>query len=135
VFNVTRRTQNSGLTQETLFVGMTRPAMRWGVTYAALLANLMFTMELFLLTKNLLTLLVCAPIHGVSVLLCTRDARFFGLLGLWLRTRMPALFANMGYWRASSFSPLLIDVADRNGRRRLRDVLPLLWSGGKGLSC
>jgi hypothetical protein len=34
---------NPGLTAETLFVGATRPPMRWGVTYSALLFNLMFT--------------------------------------------------------------------------------------------
>ncbi|MEQ1935107.1 MAG: VirB3 family type IV secretion system protein, partial [Fimbriimonadaceae bacterium] len=46
--------RNAGLTADPLFVGATRPPMRWGVTYAALLFNLVFTMEAFLLTKNLL---------------------------------------------------------------------------------
>jgi hypothetical protein len=35
--------RDPGLTTETLFVGATRPPMRWGVTYSALLFNLMFT--------------------------------------------------------------------------------------------
>ena len=47
--------RNAGLTADPLFVGATRPPMRWGVTYSALLFNLVFTMEVFLLTKNLLT--------------------------------------------------------------------------------
>ena len=47
--------RNTGLTADTLFVAVTRPPMRWGVTYSALLFNLVFTMELFLVTKNLLT--------------------------------------------------------------------------------
>jgi len=47
-----------------------------GVTFSALLFNLVFTMEVFLLTKNLLTLLIALPIHGVCALLCARDARF-----------------------------------------------------------
>ena len=67
--------RNSGLTADLLFVGATRPPMRWGVTYSALLFNMVFTLEAFLLTKNLLTLLLCAPIHGVCMLLCARDAR------------------------------------------------------------
>ena len=79
--------------------------MRWGVTYAALLFNLVFTMEAFLVTKNLLTLLAGVPIHGVCVLLCARDARFFDLLLLWGRTRLPALLGNLRFWRASSYSP------------------------------
>ena len=65
---------NSGLVADPLFVGATRPPMRWGVTYSALLFNMVFTMEAFLVTKNLLTLLLAAPIHGISLLLCARDA-------------------------------------------------------------
>jgi type IV secretion system protein VirB3 len=110
--------RNSGLTVDPLFVGATRPPMRWGVTYSALLFNLVFTMEAFLVTKNLLTLLLCAPIHGVCALLCARDARFFDLLLLWGRTRMPAALANLRRWRASSYSPLTLDLPRRDGRRR-----------------
>jgi type IV secretion system protein VirB3 len=111
---------NSGLTADPLFLGATRPPMRWGVTYSALLFNLVFTMEVFLLTKNLLMLLLCAPIHGVCVLLCARDARFFDLLLLWGRTRLPALMANLRVWKASSYSPLAIDLPSRRGRRSRR---------------
>jgi type IV secretory pathway TraG/TraD family ATPase VirD4 len=35
---------NAGLSQDPLFVGATRPPMRWGVTYSALLFNMVFTM-------------------------------------------------------------------------------------------
>jgi type IV secretion system protein VirB3 len=91
--------------------------MRWGVTYSALLFNMVFTMEAFLLTRNLLTLLLCAPIHGVCALLCARDACFFDLVMLWARTRLPALFANLRIWKASSYCPLVIDLPDRRGRR------------------
>jgi type IV secretion system protein VirB3 len=101
-----------------LFVGATRPPMRWGVTYAALLMNMVFTMEVFLLTKNLLTLLLAIPIHGVCALLCARDARFFDLALLWSRTRLPSLAGNYRFWRASSYSPLELDVAGVQGRRR-----------------
>ena len=109
---------NSGVTADPLFVGATRPPMRWGVTYSALLANGVFTMELFLLTKNLLTLLVSLPIHGICALLCARDARFFDLVFLWGRTRIPALLANARFWRSSSYSPLSLDPPGVSGRRR-----------------
>ena len=109
---------NTGLTVDPLFVGATRPPMRWGVTYSALLFNMVFTLEAFLLTKNLLTLSVCAPIHGVSMLLCARDARFFDLVLLWARTRLPALFANYRVWTASSYCPLDLELPGRRGRRR-----------------
>jgi type IV secretion system protein VirB3 len=114
--------RNPGLTVDPLFVGATRPPMRWGVTYTALLMNLVFSMELFLLTRNLLTLLCCVPIHATSALLCARDARFFDLALLWGRTRLPALLRNLRFWHASSYSPLLIDLPSQRGSRRGRSI-------------
>ena len=110
--------RNSGPATDPLFVGATRPPMRWGVTYAALMCNLVFTMESFLLSRNLLTLLICLPIHGVCALLCSRDARFFDLLMMWGRTRLPAALGTLGFWQASSYSPLVLDVPDSRGIRR-----------------
>jgi type IV secretion system protein VirB3 len=111
-------TRNGGLIADPLFVGATRPAMRWGVTYAALVINLVFTLEAFLATRNLLTLLLCVPIHGMCALLCARDARFFDLLLMWGRTRLPAVLGTLRFWKASSYSPLLLDLPDVRGRRR-----------------
>jgi len=116
-------TSSAGLVIDPLFIGATRPPTRWGVTYAALIVNLVFTMEVFLLTKNLLTLLVALPIHGLCALLCARDARFFELALLWAQTRLPALAGNLRFWHASSHSPLTLDAPDIYGRRR---QLPLM---------
>jgi type IV secretion system protein VirB3 len=113
---------NPGLTEDPLFVGATRPPMRWGVTYSALLFNMVFSLEAFLLTKNLLTLLLCAPIHGVCMLLCARDVRFFDLILLCARTRLPAFFANWRLWKSSSYSPLATGLPDRAGRRRAGSI-------------
>jgi type IV secretion system protein VirB3 len=112
--------RNAGLIADPLFVGATRPPMRWGVTYSALLFNVVFTMEAFLLTKNLLTLCLSVPIHGVCALLCARDARFFDLLLLWGRTRLPAALGNLRAWHASSYSPLLLDVPRGDGTRAVK---------------
>lgn len=117
-----------GLAADPLFVGATRPPMRWGVTYSALLFNLVFTLEAFLVTRNLLALLVALPIHGASALLCGRDARCFDLLLLWGRTRLPALLANGRWWHASSYSPLVIDLQCSSGLRRA-DVAPVMPRG------
>jgi len=114
--------RNQGLTADILFVAVTRPPMRWGVTFSALLFNLVFTMEVFLLTKNLLTFLIAIPIHGVCALLCARDARYFDLILLWGRTRMPSYLANYRVWKASSYSPLTLDPPNQTGRRRERAV-------------
>lgn len=109
---------SAGLVSEPLFVGATRPPMRWGVTYSALLCNLLFTLEAFLVTHNLLTLLLALPIHGTSVLLCERDPRYFDLVLLWARTRMPGLLANGRWWGGSSYSPLPLDLPCSSGWRR-----------------
>jgi type IV secretion system protein VirB3 len=101
------------LTSDTLFVGATRPPMRWGVTYAALIFNLVFTLELFLASRDLLALVLALPIHGVSALLCAHDPRFFDLLLLWVRTRFLTLLGNGIYWKASSYSPLLFSIGLR----------------------
>lgn len=106
------------LCSDPLFVGATRPPMRWGVTYSALLFNLVFTLEVFLLTKNLLALLCCVPLHAIFALLCARDARFFDLVLLWGRTRLPAALANLRVWKASSYSPLQVDIPSRFRFRR-----------------
>ena len=117
--------RSSGLVADPLFVAVTRPPMRWGVTFSALLFNLVLTIEVFLLTKNLLTLLIAIPIHGVCALLCARDARFFDLVLLWGRTRMPSYFANYHVWKASSYSPLTLDLPRRAGRRRQANEVPV----------
>jgi type IV secretion system protein VirB3 len=114
--------RNERRATDPLFVGATRPPMRWGVTYVALLFNMVFTMEVFLVTKNLLTLLACIPIHLVCVLLCARDERFFDLVLLWGRTRLPAWLGTLHFWRASSYSPLPVDLPDRRGLRRSESV-------------
>lgn len=110
--------RNSGLIADPVFVGATRPSMIWGVTYSAVMLNAMAVMEFFLVTKNLLVLLIAIPVHGVGVLLCARDPRFFDLALLWGRTRLPALFSNLTVWRASSYSPLVLDLPSASGRRR-----------------
>lgn len=121
--------RNSGVTVDPLFVAVTRPPMRWGVTFSALLFNLVFTMELFLFTKNLLTLLIAVPIHGICALLCVRDARFFDLLLLWGRTRFPAYLSNVRVWKASSSSPLCVDVPGKGGQRRELAVVRVSHQG------
>jgi type IV secretion system protein VirB3 len=130
---MTASTRNKGLRAEPLFVGATRPPMRWGVAYAALLFNLVFTMEAFLLTKNLLTLLLSVPIHGVCALLCARDPRFFDLVLLWGRTRMPALFGNLWVWKASSYSPLALGFTLRQRQTQANYVDVIVTSRTVGV--
>lgn len=97
---------DDGIKVDPLAVGLTRPAMRWGVPYPALMLNLIVSVEALVWTRNILWALVCIPIHGVFYLVCLKDPRSFELLGLWLRTKANALVATRGHWSASSYSPL-----------------------------
>jgi len=120
--------RNAGLTADPLFVAVTRPPMRWGVTFSALLFNLVFTMEVFLLTRNLLTLLLVIPIHGICALLCLRDPRIFDLILLWGRTRLPAYAGTYWYWQASSYGALTLDLPNRRGGRRTYPMIQVYAS-------
>jgi len=126
---------STGLQADPLFVGATRPPMRWGVTYPALLVNVVATLELFLLTRNLLTLLLSIPIHLLCVICCARDARYFDLVLLWGRTRLPGVLGNLYYWHASSYSPLPIDLPDARGRRRQAAVQCLVCRPERAPPC
>lgn len=107
--------RNAGLVADPLFVGLTRPPMRWGVAYEPLLFNLVITMEIFVITRSLLALLIAVPIHGLCALLCARDPRFFHLVCLWGRIRLSGSATRV--WRARSYSPLTVDLPTVRGRR------------------
>jgi len=100
-----RRAAAGGVTADPLFVGATRPAMALGVPYVALLANAFLTLELFLLTRNLLCLLIAAPLHGLSWLVCLAEPRAFELLAVWGQVRMRAGFSGRHPWGAVSYGP------------------------------
>ena len=110
--------RNAGVTADPVFLGVTRPPMRFGVTYMALIFNAVFTMEVFVLIKNPLVLLIALPIHGVCMLLCARDARYFDLLLVWVKTRLVAYFCTIRFWKGASYSPLSLDLPGVTGRRK-----------------
>ncbi len=123
--------RNAGVTADPLFAGVTRPAMAFGVTYSALLVNAVVTVELFLLTRNLLWLLACVPVHALFWLLCLSEPRFFDLAMLWGRTKGPGLFGNGRVWKASGYSALALDLPGARGRRRQRPVIAVSPGAGR----
>lgn len=111
--------RNQGLAADPLFVGMTRPSMVWGVTYSAMLLNVVVTMEAFVVTKNLVWLLAFLPIHGIFYLVCLYEPRFFDLIQVWGRTRLMAFVrGTLRFWKCNSYSPLVLDLPDAKGRRK-----------------
>lgn len=111
----------NGLTVDPLYVALTRPAMALGVPFGALLITGVVTAETFLLTRNLLTLGVCVPLHGLFWLLTQSEPRYFELAQLWGRCRAPAWFAgSFARWRASGYAPWPLDGPSRAGQRQGR---------------
>ncbi len=74
-----------GLVGDDLYVGLTRPALAFGVPYAAVLATGILTTEAFLLSRNLLTLALVFPLYGACRLLTANEPRFFELWLLWAK--------------------------------------------------
>ena len=117
--------RNPGLLADALFVGLTRPPMRFGVTFTALLVNSLITMELFVLTKQLLTLFVALPVHGVCMLACARDARFFDLAMLGMRARVGAYLTTYRHFHSASLGPHRLMLGLTAARRlKCLEVLP-----------
>jgi len=108
VSDTRRHRAGAGVIADPLFVGATRPALALGVPYGALLANAFLTMELFLVTRNLLWLGLALPLHGLAWLVCLAEPRFFELIGVWGRVRARAGYCAKSRWRAVSYGPLCV---------------------------
>lgn len=117
--------KNDGVLTDPLFVGPTRPTTIAGVTWPAVLLNVVLTMEFFIWTHNLLWLLLFMPVHAIFYLICLRDPRTFELLALWGQTKGPALLGNLKLWGAATYSPLPLFVgkqASGASKRKFREL-------------
>ena len=70
-----------------LFLGLTRPAMIWGISYEAFIVCMMTSIMVFLGVGNPFYMLVYVPMHAVCYAICMRDPRAFRLLALWVQTK------------------------------------------------
>jgi len=86
-----------------VFLGMTRPAMAFGVTYSSFVLNVVVSALVFLFLSDLRGLLVFLPIHAVSVLLCLRDPRIFDLLAVRVLETPPT--SNASFFGGASYAP------------------------------
>jgi len=93
----------TGLERDNLFVALTRPQMFAGVTYSYFIANAVIATELFLVFRSFWVILAALLIHGIGVVLCLREPRFFDL---WLTRagRCPRV-KNHKIWRCNSYRP------------------------------
>ncbi len=96
--------EQARLTEDTLFLACTRPAMVWGVPIEAMAGNAMLTSLVFILMKNPLYGVVGIGLHVVFRALADRDHNGFRVLFLWLETKGRS--RNGSLWGGSSASPL-----------------------------
>ena len=84
-----------------VFLGLTRPAMFWGVTHSFFVINLIVCLIGFLAAHSWLALLLAIPVHALGYLACLADPRIFDLIQVRASkcTRCP----NRRFWRASSY--------------------------------
>lgn len=99
--------------RDPLFVALTRPAMKWGVTLEGLVLGGMAAAMIMIGTGNPFTLLLYAPVHAVMYLMCLRDPRTFKLMMLWLNTNGKSIGTR--YWGAATFSPA-VNTRKQKGR-------------------
>lgn len=86
-----------------MFVALTRPQMFAGVTYTWFVANAVIATELFLVFRSPWVVALALVAHGIGVLACLREPRFFDL---WLTRigRCPRV-RNYAIWRCNSYRP------------------------------
>ena len=92
------------LTEDTLFLACTRPALVLGVPMEAVGVNLIVSAVAFLAGGSLLYLLVAPALHLVFQAVCKADPNAFRVLWLFVETKGRA--RNGGLWGGSSASPL-----------------------------
>ena len=93
----------SSIERDTCFVALTRPQMFAGVTYTLFVANVVIATELFLIFKSIWVVAAALLFHGLGVLMCLKEPRFFDL---WLaRVSKCPRIKNHGVWGCNSYRP------------------------------
>ncbi|WP_375327079.1 VirB3 family type IV secretion system protein [Candidatus Tisiphia endosymbiont of Nemotelus uliginosus] len=64
------------LTSDPLFVGLTRPAMIFGVSIKFFALNLIIAMTLFIQSNSIMNLFVAFVIHLIGYIICFKEPRF-----------------------------------------------------------
>lgn len=92
------------LSEDTLFIALTRPATVLGVPYGGLILNFMISVSAFIGTTKLMYLFLGLPLfHLLMYAVCYKDINIFDTLFSWLRTNLRC--RNRFFWGMASFSP------------------------------
>ncbi len=94
------------LTEDTLFLACTRPAMLLGVPLEAMSVNIIVTGLVFLVGGTPVYLLAGLVLHFLFRAVVKTDHNAFRVLFIWLDTK--ARCRNTAWWGGSSVSPLTV---------------------------
>jgi len=97
-------TEQNRLTEDTLFLACTRPAMIAGVTMEAMALNVMGTAIIFILASNFLLIGIGVAVHFGLKEITKHDHNKFRVLFAWLNTR--GKYRNTSRWGGATISPL-----------------------------
>lgn len=92
------------LTEDTLFLACTRPALVAGVPMEAVALNVMVTATVFLAANSPLYLLIAPALHLVFRAICKHDPNAFRVLFQFVETKGRS--RNSTLWGGNSASPL-----------------------------
>ncbi len=62
-----------------LFVGLTRPPLIFGVSYAFAILNILLCMSAYIMTKSFSYLGLLVPVHMLGYILCSKEPLFIEL--------------------------------------------------------
>ena len=82
---------------------LTRPPMMLGIPYVLFILESVIVCLIFINTKNLFTLLLAVPLHGLSYWLTIIDNRFVDILMVRLSKCPPT--RNRLFWGGDSYQP------------------------------
>jgi type IV secretion system protein VirB3 len=71
---------DGGLKTDSLFIGLTRPPMLFGVSYMFVIANFMACMMLYVGTTEFKYMASMLPIHGIGYYICSKEPLFLELI-------------------------------------------------------
>ncbi|AGF74925.1 type IV secretion protein VblB3 [Bartonella australis AUST/NH1] len=92
------------LTEDTLFLACTRPAMIAGVTVEAMGLNVIATSIIFIMSSNIFLISFGVVTHFIMKEITKNDHNKFRILMVWLNTRGRS--KNSNRWGGASVAPL-----------------------------
>jgi type IV secretion system protein VirB3 len=90
------------LRMDPVYGGLTRPAMALGVPYVAAVLEGTVVMLMFAFSKNLMTLLLILPLHGLLFALSVYDPDIFQVYRKWLDVN--GRVRSVMTWKGRSFA-------------------------------